>query len=1004
MRKREHKYINGTRGVISLFLAILMLPFTIFVGALVNANRVNSAVAVFDEALCNSANSTLGTYEPFLKKRFGLLCLKADIKGAPSEADVQEFINDTFSDYMKINCGALSNTFFDTSYDACGVYPLSDPDVMKGQILQFSKYAVPKQLIEDKIDISKLVKSFESLIPGYAFFDSLKNLLSGADTCLSYSEDLNLLKTRTATQDGNYQTYQTAYNEFSAAVTAYHSAKKALEDAQTAAESADEEGASAASEALTAAQSAFDNAKSALSTKKNAYSASIKTLHSSIEKVAEQQKELNEDVNKLGKNAVDSVSSFGEAFLEQSKLNNEKALNNNVQNLADLHKNFEDGKIDKATYEEQKKALEDENKRLTDSILQAKAEKQGISIGIDQWDSAYKKLSNAEKVENVAHYQALLSRLDSLHTTVSAYDCDTAPTITKEAYFVDLGGLLLTEEDITAFENSLVAKISSDGLVTYFMATVNFLKALINLGLTHNRSLEAEIDTGFYNSTYGGLPSQKDRARYPLTNANTAADRAKSAHINDILNGYGSASTTPGSAAPSLADTAERFSELLLEFIRLPSPFGGTLAGIVVGLIKYRNLIVEMVQCFVALVKAISEGQLVSMIYQKTLIAGYFTYVTPCRTTFQEGTELTKTSSNEVLPGDSLIDDEGLCFRGAEREYLAFGKMKEADNQSKAFWIIYVLRLITNVVPIVTNSEVDTTFSTILTVPVVGVLLSFVYIVALTLVESLIDTCLMVWGQKIPLIKKTVYLTLGGIANLYKDAKGLIPTDILDSYKKETKKAEDASPAAPPASNSSDKADQDSDKTDQDSGKTDKGSGKKENNSSGFLYVSYEDFLFLNLCLVPTDRLLKRFADLVEMEANWNARQEFSALPSGETLPSGGTTAGGSSGGGFDSSDQAEATSRQPMLPSGETLPSGGTTAGGSSGGGFDSANPAEATSDSLDSSEEDKSPLGKSVLFDLDYAYTYVRAAGSFRMSEFIPSPQIPEFTSKERVIYRGY
>ena len=57
--KPRKKRINGTRGVISLFLAILMLPFVSVGGALLNAARVNSAVAVFDEALCNASDSTL---------------------------------------------------------------------------------------------------------------------------------------------------------------------------------------------------------------------------------------------------------------------------------------------------------------------------------------------------------------------------------------------------------------------------------------------------------------------------------------------------------------------------------------------------------------------------------------------------------------------------------------------------------------------------------------------------------------------------------------------------------------------------------------------------------------------------------------------------------------------------------------------------------------------------------------------------------------------------------
>ena len=107
-------------------------------------------------------------------------------------------------------------------------------------------------------------------------------------------------------------------------------------------------------------------------------------------------------------------------------------------------------------------------------------------------------------------------------------------------------------------------------------------------------------------------------------------------------------------------------------------------------------------------------------------------------------------------------------------------------------------------------------------------------------------------------------------------------------------------------------------KTDTDKNKNNE---EKKPKNSGYLYVSYEDFLFFSMSLIPTDTLLKRFADIVEMEANWDARHS-----------------------------------------------------------------------------------LDGTALFDLDYAYTYVRASGSFRMSEFIPSPQIPGFTSKKRVIYRGY
>ena len=76
---RKYKYINGTKGVISLFMAMLLVPATILTGSLVSAARINSAVAIFDEALCNASNSTLGTYDTFLRQRFGLLAMSQNV-------------------------------------------------------------------------------------------------------------------------------------------------------------------------------------------------------------------------------------------------------------------------------------------------------------------------------------------------------------------------------------------------------------------------------------------------------------------------------------------------------------------------------------------------------------------------------------------------------------------------------------------------------------------------------------------------------------------------------------------------------------------------------------------------------------------------------------------------------------------------------------------------------------------------------------------------------------
>ena len=93
-----NKYINGTNGVISLFLAILMVPFASIAGALVNSARINSSVAIFDEALCSASNSTLGTYDNFLRERFGLLAMDQNTASGGSGYSAVKLEDDAFTD------------------------------------------------------------------------------------------------------------------------------------------------------------------------------------------------------------------------------------------------------------------------------------------------------------------------------------------------------------------------------------------------------------------------------------------------------------------------------------------------------------------------------------------------------------------------------------------------------------------------------------------------------------------------------------------------------------------------------------------------------------------------------------------------------------------------------------------------------------------------------------------------------------------------------------------
>lgn len=74
-KKHKKKLINGCKGAIALFLAVLMTPFLSIAMLLVETGRYNSAVSVLDEAMGVSSTALLSSYDEYIKERWGLLAL-----------------------------------------------------------------------------------------------------------------------------------------------------------------------------------------------------------------------------------------------------------------------------------------------------------------------------------------------------------------------------------------------------------------------------------------------------------------------------------------------------------------------------------------------------------------------------------------------------------------------------------------------------------------------------------------------------------------------------------------------------------------------------------------------------------------------------------------------------------------------------------------------------------------------------------------------------------------
>ena len=113
------KYINGTKGAVSLLLALVMSPLLSTALILVESARYQDAVQLMEEIMDSSAFSTLAEYDSFLDERFGLLSISQETN-----------INNVFGQYLEDNVPALGKSVTVNSKNASGKFALSNTDVL----------------------------------------------------------------------------------------------------------------------------------------------------------------------------------------------------------------------------------------------------------------------------------------------------------------------------------------------------------------------------------------------------------------------------------------------------------------------------------------------------------------------------------------------------------------------------------------------------------------------------------------------------------------------------------------------------------------------------------------------------------------------------------------------------------------------------------------------------------------------------------------------------------
>ncbi len=260
------KHINGTKGAVSLLLVLVMSPLLSTALILVESARYQDAVQLMEEIMDSSAFSTLAEYDSYLDERFGLLSISQETN-----------INDVFRQYLDDNVPALGKSITVNSKNASGKFALSNTDVLKQQLLEYSEISVAAEAITEGIDLDELLKKLEEQLDMTEIKEEVEAVSAGVDLAAEIEKLLEGIIDAKNQYNDKYSPALTAYKD---AYSDFEAKASELVSALATAEGNLEEGADhdsiyeekAVKDAIDALKKSRDTYKKAASTLKTEFS------------------------------------------------------------------------------------------------------------------------------------------------------------------------------------------------------------------------------------------------------------------------------------------------------------------------------------------------------------------------------------------------------------------------------------------------------------------------------------------------------------------------------------------------------------------------------------------------------------------------------------------------------------------------------------------------------------------------------------------------------------
>lgn len=728
VRQEKHKFLNGTKGVISLLLCLVMCPFLTIALVLTESSRYQQAIETLNEVNNSAAMSTLGNTDEYLKDRFGLLATSQE--GS---------VDATFQKYLQSNWGVLGAgaTLNSGSVDFESSLSLLSQETLKQQIMDFAELTVASELVVDALDLSELMDAIKGLGSIDAIMNSLNAITKTAEVA-SASADLvrnvNTLLTALADYTTKASVYSTARTEFlNATMDLQATIKTEMED--------DPELCYPKDITPTPTPPSSGPTPTPGPVQKSVYeNSNVKAKMTILDQKADAYQAAGDD---LAGN-VDTIKTALEGIV-----GNLDTVRTKIQELKDLTEpagssnsaNVTNSATSTAViYEEIVNAL---MSALENYIDEPAIE--GIKTSINDLKTLSQKIRN--------------------EFSSSSITGETTRVEMEAAYPVIIIGVpeySVLDEAIKKAENVLAGDDEGVSLSTMLENMVNTISELFKIDGIYKGTLDANIKTTYFND----LPVDPD------------ADPVTKSPFQTILE-----------SIKQMMDAADLFREAISSWNLLKAI--EAIVTAITAIATYFQAIIDWVtEICIRIGELVTGGPIFQ--YESLLLCGYCTYNFPNRTDSEDGTSLTgyeyaniekaDSSSSSTVTGDlnALIDlisnldedtSEDITFCGAELEYILIGTQSELVNQASTFMYLYLLRVLINILPVCLNAEVaEMAAAANVAAPVIYALV--------LIIEPLLDCILLVNGGDAYLIKREVYMTPTGVVQLLKDFEGILSDEL----------------------------------------------------------------------------------------------------------------------------------------------------------------------------------------------------------------------------------